>query len=384
MTAAWRLALNYALVFGGNGVALPFIGLWLRAQGLSGAEIGVVLATPMLARLITGPAIALWADGFHHRRTAMAILAAVAAAGYALLLAVEGLALWLPVWFVAATAAAALIPLSDVLTLKVAARDGYAFSWPRGAGSAAFVAANVAMGAMLARVPVDAIVIWLVAAAALAALVAGLVLPAERVHDEGGVSRADRFRGLGRLVADPTFMTAITAVGLIQSAHAFYYGFSALEWRARGISAQTTGLLWAVSVVAEIAFLWVIDPWRLRRGIGPWTLLMIGGVAAAWRWAALALAPPVWLLWPLQGLHALSFAATFLAGLQIVERLCPPQSATGGQMLVSTLSSGVLVGLATLLSGPLYDAYGAGGYVAMTLMCLGGLALAWRVRAAVA
>jgi PPP family 3-phenylpropionic acid transporter len=83
-------------------------------------------------------------------------------------------------------------------------------------------------------------------------------------------------------------------------------------------------------------------------------------------------------------LHALTFAATFLAGLQIVERLSPPAGHTAAQMLSSTLSSGVLIGLATVFSGPLYDAYGAGGYLAMAVLAaLGGLA-AWRVRSVLA
>ena len=45
------------------------------------------------------------------------------------------------------------------------------------------------------------------------------------------------------------------------------------------------------------------------------------------------------------------------------------------QTLSSTVSAGVLIGIATVLSGPLYDSYGAGGYLAMAGMAaLGGLA----------
>ena len=58
MNAAQRMALQYVLLFGATGVSLPFAGLWLRAHGLSGAQIGVVLAAPMLARIITGPLLA--------------------------------------------------------------------------------------------------------------------------------------------------------------------------------------------------------------------------------------------------------------------------------------------------------------------------------------
>ena len=381
MSSAVRMALIYALVFGANGVSLPFAGLWFEGQGLSGAEIGAILAAPMLARLVTGPMIALWADGFARRRTPIALLSAVAALGYGLAGLVEGFAWWLPLWFVGATAAAALIPLSDVLTLRLARREGFAFSGPRGVGSLAFIVANVAMGGLLLRAPVDVVIVWIVAATALGALVAAAVAPPEPVADGARLDRADRFRGLGRLVADPVFMTAILAVGAIQGSHAFLYGFSAIEWKARGISEALAGQLWAFSVAAEIVFMWLIEPWRRRRGIGPWPMLMLGGTAAVVRWIVLASAPPLWLLWPVQALHALGFAAVFLAGLQIVERLSPPASATAAQTLSSALSSGVLIGLATAFSGPLYDHHGAGGYLAMAVMAALGLVAAWRVRA---
>ena len=123
-----------------------------------------------------------------------------------------------------------------------------------------------------------------------------------------------------------------------------------------------------------------MEPWRRRVGIGPMTMLVLGGAASLVRWTAMAFAPPLWLLWPLQGLHALSFAAVFLAALQIIEKLAPPGQATAAQMLYSSLSAGLLIGLATVVSGPLYDAYGVGGYLAMTALAGAGLMLGLTIR----
>lgn len=380
MSSSRPLALQYALMFGANGVSLPFAGLWFSSQGLNGAQIGTLLAVPMLARLVTGPALAVWADGFAHRRTPIAILAAMAALGYGAAGLVEGFALWLPLWFIAATAAGAMIPLTDVLTLRLSKREGFSFAFPRGCGSAAFVGANVLMGAMLARMPVDAVIVWIVIGSTIASFVAARILPAEPVADgTPAATGRDRFRGLGRLVADPVFLTTIVAIGCVQATHAFYYGFSAIAWRAQGISETMTGLLWAFSVVVEIGFMWWVEPWRRRRGIGPFVVLAVGMGAAVVRWTAMAFLPPLWLLWPLQALHALTFAATYLAGVELVERLSPPQHHTAAQTLASVLSAGVLIGLATLVSGPLYDEYGVGGYWAMTVLALLGAVAIWRV-----
>lgn len=375
MTPANRLAVQYVLLFGATGVSLPFAGLWLSSRGMSGAEIGALLAAPMLGRLVTGPAIAVWADGFRSRRTPIALLGLAAAVGYG----VAGLAedAWLRAlaWFAAASAAAALIPLTDVLNLRVARWSGHGFAFPRGCGSAAFVCANVAMGALLTVSPPDVVILWVVAASAAIGLYAWRGLPHEAVSAAGPSDGMARFRGLGRLVRDRTFMTALFAIGAVQAAHAFYYGFSAIAWKAQGLDERTTGLLWAFSVVVEIGFMWWVEPWRKRRRIGAWTVLMVGVGAAVLRWSLMALAPPLWALWPLQALHALTFAATYLAGVEIIERLTPDDSHTAGQTLNSMLAAGVLIGAATLASGPLYDAWGVGGYLAMAALAAGGGAL---------
>ncbi|MDP3800719.1 MFS transporter [Brevundimonas sp.] len=373
MTAAQRLALQYVLLFGATGVSLPFAGLWLSSRGLSGAQIGTLLAIPMLARIITGPLLAVWADGFRLRRTPVALLGLVMTLGYGAAGLVDGYLAWAACWFVGATAMGALVPLTDVLNLRLAGRLGYTFALPRAFGSAAFVVANMVMGAMLLTLPADAVIVWLVIASLGLAVVAVLALPPEPVADGEPLRGRERFRGLGRLAKNPTFMVAIFAVGAVQAAHAYQYGFSAILWKAEGISEAVIGQLWAFGVVAEIALMWLFEPWRRRVGLDPWLMLVGGAAAAVVRWSAMAFAPPLWLLWPLQALHALTFAATFLAGVQIVERLAPRDSQTAAQTLSSVLSAGVLIGLATAAAGPLYDRYGAGGYWAMAVMAGAGL-----------
>jgi PPP family 3-phenylpropionic acid transporter len=124
-------------------------------------------------------------------------------------------------------------------------------------------------------------------------------------------------------------------------------------------------------VLVEVAFLWFLEPWRRR--FGPRNMLALGGAAAVVRWSALAFAPPLWLLFPLQALHALSYAATFLASLQLVERLSAPRNASAAQAINSSLSGGLISGLATFASGWLFDRYGAHGYLLMSAMSVAGL-----------
>ena len=377
LSSPTRLGLFYVVSYLGTGVSLPFIATYFRSRGLTGAQIGLILALPMLIRPFTGPVLAVWADGFRLRRTPLAWLGLGAGAGYIAMLAAPGFKTLLLCWLAGMTCLTTLTPLIDVITLRRSRLEGFNYGLPRGAGSAAFIVANLAMGALLAVVAPTIIPVWITVAVVGCALVAATVLPPDRVHEtEAAPSKTSRWKGLGGLLRDRTFLLAVLTAGLIQGTHAFYYGFSTLLWRREGISEPMIGVLWGVGVAVEVCFMWFAEPWR--RKVGPERLLVLGGAAAVIRWTALAFAPPLWMLFPLQALHGLTFAASFMASLRLIERLAPPQSASAAQAINSALSAGFMLGVATLASGPLFDAFGVKGYLAMAVM--GGLGLVGALR----
>jgi PPP family 3-phenylpropionic acid transporter len=371
MSPPVRMGLYYGAIFIGTGASSPYLPVWFEHRGLTGAQIGLVLSLPMLARTFTAPLLAVWADSFRLRRTALILMAALITVLFALMALPFGFAWWAVVWFAGSSMFSTLSPLTDVIVLRRAQQDGFNYGWPRGIGSAAFIVANLAVGWLVARGSPELVLVWMVAAAALAGLGARLLLPADEVHEGGAAAGfAERMAGLKGLLQDPVFMTAVLSAGLIQSAHAFYYSFSALTWKQQGIPESLTGVLWAVGVAVEIGFLWFMEPWRRR--FGPRRMLALGGAAAVLRWTILAFSPPLWMLFPLQALHALSYAATFLASLQLVQALSTPRNASAGQAINSALSAGLLSGAATMASGWLFDQHGAQGYLLMSAMALAG------------
>ena len=374
-----KLGLFYATLYVGSGVGTPFIGLWLRAHGLSGGEIGVVLAAPMLARMIVGPGLAVWADGFKLRRTAIGWMAAASMLGYGALFLRTGFWGWLIAWFVGVSGYWVAGSLIEVITLRRAEREGFPYASARVWGSIAYILANVGAGALLARTGPGLVVVWVTAAAALSTLAAVTLLPADPVHDgPPGAAGRDRLKDAARLLRDPVFMLMLLSVAFVQAGHAFFYAFSTLVWRAQGIAPGWSGILWGVGVAAEVAFLWLGEP--LRRRLGPERMLMLGAAGSVVRWTAFAFSPPLWLLFPLQALHTLSFTASFIASLELTERLAPRETASAAQSMNAALSYGLMTGLGTMVSGPLYDHLGALGYLAMTALALIGLAGAVRLK----
>lgn len=378
MTRWLPLGLFYGLVYLGTGVSVPFMPAWFGSHGLTGAQIGLILSAPMLARTVSGPLIALWADGFKQRRTPIMLLALGASLAYASMALVNGFWFWFLAWFIASSLFSTLPPLTDVLALRRARLDGFGFGWPRGLGSVAFIVSNLVMGYLLIRLSKDVVLVCTIAAALATGLAALVLLPSDPVSEEGPRLRSrDRWQGLGDLLQRPLFLWSITASGLIQAAHAFYYGFSTLAWQAQGLSAATIGMLWGFGVAAEVAFMWFAEGWRRR--LGPETMLVLGSLGAVVRWSAMAFSPPVPVLFGLQVLHAFSFAATFMAVLPLIERYSPPRAASAAQVLNSALSGGLLIGLAMIISGPLYDGFGARGYLAMAGIALLGFVAAVQV-----
>jgi len=373
MSTALRLGLFYAALFIGTGASAPYAGVWFGAHGMSGAQIGLVLAAPAFGRALTGPLVAIWADSARLRRTPLALIALAVAAVYAVLAVSKGFWALLGLWFLSQSLLMNMSPLGDVITLRRARLEGFSYGWPRGIGSAAYVIGNVGMGVVIGATSPKALLPWIVFAALLTAVAARWLLPADPVREPGDTHHAaDRLRGLGELLRNPVFMLAIGTTGLIQASHGFYYGFSALAWKAQGLAPGLVGLLWGVGVEAEVLFLWLLEPWRRR--VGPERLILLGGLGAVVRWTCLALSPPLWLLFPIQALHALTFTATFVGSLQLVERLAPARSASAAQTLNSVLSGGFLIGFSTLASGKLFDAVGVHGYFMMSGVALLGLA----------
>jgi MFS transporter, PPP family, 3-phenylpropionic acid transporter len=370
---AARVTLVMSFLFGTSGMILVFLPRWLEVErALSGAEIGAVLSLAQFARILTGPAIAFWADGAADRRVPLRLVAGAALSAYAaFFFLAHGFLALLIIGFIALSLTQALTPLIEAAILRATAQGKLSYGVARGIGSVAFIVANIAGGAMVARFGIGAVIVWVllglfgVFASSLFALRPDL--PSAQMRGR------DRLSAVSALLRSRRFVLLLISCGLIQSAHAFYYGFSTIVWRAQGIPADVVGLLWAFGVVVEVALLLSLS--AIERRVSPEALILAAACGAALRWAAMGFAPDGPALWFLQALHALSFAAAHVGAMRIIYRETPESAAGMAQTLYSSLSSGLLLGAATLLSGWLYDWGGVRGYWAMALIAIvGGVA----------
>ncbi len=364
------LAAAYAALFVTIGVYMPFFPLFLAARGFGPEAIGLAIAVPVVVRLVALPAAGILSDRSGRPRAFLAGLGLASAAGFALVGVASGelailasLALVSLFWHPA-------FPLLESHAIRLAAVGRVDYGRMRLWGSIAFVAANLAAGLALDRLPAGAVV-WMVAGpfllfALTAAMIPELPPALEASPDQPAASPPMRL-ALG-----------VAAAAFVQASHAMLYAFASLHWEAAGLGPATIGALWAVSVVAEIVMF--IFGTRALGSFSPLMMLVIGGVAAAVRFGSLALDPPAALLFPLQLLHGLSFAASHLGLMALIARDTPVQMAGRAQTFAST-AIGLALALATVAAGPLYVAFGAAGFAASAMLGAIGTVLAFLARA---
>lgn len=369
-----RMSAFFGAYFFVVGVYLPFFPVWLASRGLTPGEIGVVVAIPLVIRVLFTPAFAVLAGRFSNIRTAIAIFAALGAApmialhlahdffAIAVIVAVSAL-FWNPV-----------LPLAEALAMAGVRRGSRSYGRMRMWGSWAFIAANFGCGWLLARMRPEATILIIATCFAAAALVSAFLKEPERLPDEIA-DTGSTIRDSIRLFAIPALVIGVLAAALLQASHGVFYAFGSVHWAAQGISYTAVGALWAVGVLAEIV-LFALSA-RLSLAFGPFAMLALAAVAGLIRWTAFSFSPGLAALFLLQILHGFTFGAAHLGIVRLITAAVPERHAAAGQAFYFTVS-GLLHGLATLAAGALYTAHGGGAYLAMTALSLagGGLALA--------
>jgi MFS transporter, PPP family, 3-phenylpropionic acid transporter len=393
MTAFSRAALSrflilYAVLYSGFGVQSPYLPTLLESRDLQPEAIALVLAAGTAVRLAAGPAAGRLADRLDAPKVILAFCSAAAALialGY---LPTRGLWPLFVVGVFHSAALAPLAPLSDTLALGAAApartndagTPKFDYGWVRGAGSGAFIFGLVLSGQAIGQFGIAAVV-WLnaglLAATAFVALRVPQLLPS---HDaDRPVATKAGLRGVGALLRLPLYRRVVLIAALILGSHALHDSFAVIRWGAAGIGPGTAGLLWSLSVAAEVmVFLFVGRP--LLDRLGPAGTAILAAAAGIVRWAVLA--ETAWLpaLAAIEPLHGLTFALLHLTCMRLLAECVPRHLAATALTLYGTVGIGTATTLLTLASGPLYAHFGARGFWVMAALCAAALPLARTLR----
>ncbi len=364
-----RYAVVYVALFLLIGIHLPYWPTWLTDRGMDADRIGWLLGIAMWARLVT-PWIGAWLD-----RTGRAaqLLPGLAAGVLICLLAFDRVDGFVPLMLVSlgmGLCFAPIVPLVDGLVLTAAAEGRLDYGRVRLWGSLAFVGASVGGGWALDGRPAS-IVLRALQGTALLLMIVSLRLPTRPRPPTRGVAVP-----VGEVLRRPGMLAFLATTGCLQAGHAVLYGFATKHWLASGIDEATIGWLWATGVLAEITLFG--SGQRMLARIGARRLLVVAGIGAALRWSALAVVDDPLLLFPLQLLHAASFAALHLGAMGWIRETLGGPATQRATALYVAIGSGLALGIAMPAAGFLYDRWTGGAYYAMSGLAL--LGLVWALR----
>jgi MFS transporter, PPP family, 3-phenylpropionic acid transporter len=368
-----RFLLLYGTLFAAFGVASPFLPALLHERGLGPSQIGAVLAAGTAVRLITGPVVSRLADRLGKHQQILAVFAAITAIiafGYSL---PAGFAIFLMVSVAHASALAPIVPIADAMTLA-AAPGRFQYGWVRGAASAAFVVGSVSAGQVVQATGMGGIV-WMNGTLLAFAALAALWLPRNALDR----SVAPRQANLRALIAAPGFLPLMALAALVMSSHAMHDGFEVLRWEEGGIGPGAAGLLWSEGVLAEVVVFVVVGPTLLRR-LGPAGSAALAASAGIVRWSVTAMTASLPAMALVEPLHGLTFALLHLACMQMLSTVVPPALAATAQGIYGGVAVGTMTAITTLVSGPLYGAFGPRAFWAMALLCAAALPVAFAMR----
>jgi PPP family 3-phenylpropionic acid transporter len=237
-----------------------------EVQGLSSADIGLVLGMTQVARTVWSPAIGLVADSLKAPKQMAVLLALACVLANVSLLMSHKIVTLLVLCSITNCLFGAIMPLGESLAVtKLRVGDyGRVRLW----GSVGFIAANVLGGQVIHAtgahwvMPIMVLYSILLAAAC-------MFLPSDpkktaqqvpttadsaqsQATEKSAPPKRSAWTEAVALASNAKYIIFLLAVALIQASHATYYSFGTIMLQQAGHSGSVIGLLWGVGVAAEV------------------------------------------------------------------------------------------------------------------------------------
>ncbi len=343
----------------------PYLGLYLRAIHLDGAQIGLIASLAPFIAVVSPPLWGTVSDryGWRKRLLTLSVLTAALIAptvtfahSFGALLALIG---------VLAVALSATAPLADATTLDWLRRHGGTYGAVRVYGSCGYMVVSLVVGALYAGRGL----------LRLFPLYGGLLfvtflvsLTAPRQRAAVGLVRGE---GIGVLLRDRVLLVFLLLCALGYGTYATYNTFFALYLKGLGADTHVVGTAVALASASELPVMALAGPIIARIGVKP--LLLLGLGAACARWITYGLLHDYRIAVAVGLLHGVSFAGFYVAGVTFIDRRVPSRLRATGQTLFNGATFGLGSVIGANLFGALYDHLHANG---MFLVAAGVCAIA--------
>lgn len=342
-----RVRSGYFWFYAAIGAFTPFISLYYRDLGMTGLQLGVLMALPALWTAFTGPLLGAIADSMAIHRTMLRVVLVAAAAIAMIATRPTKFAALLVLMSILAFSLVPVPSLLDSYAVNVAERVGTSYGSLRVWGSIGYTVMVLVMGELLGeRVTSRFLVAY--ASCLLIAWVSVFGLP----HLAERRSRP-LLDGLQAVRTSKPFLLLLLVAYLLASGYAVISSFLGIHIQELGGTTGQVGLAYALSAVTEFPILF-FSGWILTR-IGSRRVLLIALCFYVVRFAILSFAPsPAWIIMA-QLFHGLTFGAFLIASVTLAHRLVGRDNAATAQAVLGTMSFGFGSITGSLIAGALLD-----------------------------
>ena len=349
----WRLGLFLAAYYMANAIYQGYISKYFEAQGMTTAQLSVILAATPLIAIVFQPIWGAMGDRARSRNRVLAGLIA-AACVFMMMFRVSG-AFWylLTVNILFSAVYTSIQPMGDSIILEELARRDQPFGPIRMMGAVAFAILNLVFGMILSPDHME-----LVVYAAFALLV--MLLPAARLLPPTGGHQAGKKEksNMGAILKMPGMARLFIMMMLLQLTYGYFYSFFSIHFTSLPGGTHTLlGLCYFLSAMSEIPFLLNSDRLLDRLGVG--RLMSISAACITVRWLILATTQNAVIALLSQLLHCFGFIVLTVAMAKYIAITIPDELKASGQMLIAVVGFGIARSFGCLAGGFVASAMGS-------------------------
>jgi PPP family 3-phenylpropionic acid transporter len=368
----WRLSNFYFCYFATLGAFLPYWSLYLQARGFTAREIGELMATIGLTKVIS-PNLWGWvADHTGRRMLIVRIGCALALLSFLGVFVAPGYWWLLAVMIVYGFFWNAALPQFEATTLTHLGDAAHGYSGIRLWGSIGFILAVAVLGVVLeergALILPDIVVV----------LVATIFLSSLWVPERAAGHLHLTHEPMRTLIKRPAVLGLLMVCFLMQASHGPYYAFYSIFLEEHHYSRTLIGQLWAFGVIAEVVLFVFMRKLIARYGLR--NLLIASAALTSVRWLMIgAFVDNVPMIVAAQTLHAASFAIYHAVAIQLIHLFFTGRNQGRGQALYSSLSFGLGGALGTLYAGYTWESWGGSAtFASSAVFSAIALVITWR------
>ncbi|MFS0752687.1 MFS transporter [Oceanobacillus sp. 1P07AA] len=333
-----------------NTILISFLPLYLQSRGLSGTQIGWVLAVESLAAILAQPFWGFLSDKFKTiKRILFICLIGLLIFGFTFfqMSSLHTILIFGAVFYFFA---APIGGLNDSFAQRRATQLGISFGSIRMWGSVGFALSSLLVGEVLARFGIGYMV-WVYLAFGTIALLT--LIPLKDVKAD---TKPVKFNDIGKIIKSKPFLLFLGVILFITITHRMNDYYMALYISELGGSENLVGLAWFAGVISEAVVFALAAFWFKK--FHSLIFIIIAAIIYTVRWFLYASAMDPMMIIGLQFLHGLTFGVFYTAAFDYVTRLIPSFLQSTGHLVFFSVYFGLSGIIGSLAGGSLVDVFG--------------------------